>query len=227
MLKAVLRSPAVTAVLGQVIAAYLRFALATTRWTVLGDEHMAGPAMSGRIIAAFWHEMLGVMPVLFRHARRRNPALRATAMASRHRDGRLIGAVLRALGVGVAYGSTAKDGRERGGSAAARDLIGVIERGEAAAITPDGPRGPARRASLGVAQLAALSGAPVLPVAVMVQYYLRLPTWDRMILPLPFGRGVLVAEPPVAVARDGAEAALPVIQAGIEVAAARAAEGCR
>src|SRR5689334_20566130 len=31
--------------------------------------------------------------------------------------------------------------------------------------TPDGPRGPRRQAALGVAQIAALSGAPILPCA--------------------------------------------------------------
>jgi lysophospholipid acyltransferase (LPLAT)-like uncharacterized protein len=78
-------------------------------------------------------------------------------------------------------------------------------------ITPDGPRGPRRQAAPGVAQLAALSGAQVVPLGGATSAQRRLGSWDRMMFPLPFGRGVLVCGAPIAVPRDGAEAALPGI----------------
>jgi lysophospholipid acyltransferase (LPLAT)-like uncharacterized protein len=43
-----------------------------------------------------------------------------------------------------------------------------------------------------------------------------------MQLPLPFGRGVLVCGPPIAVARDGWQESLPVIAAALDAARARA-----
>ncbi len=35
----------------------------------------------------------------------------------------------------------------------------------------------------------------VLPCAAQTRWHIVLPTWDRMILPLPFGRGALVCRP--------------------------------
>jgi lysophospholipid acyltransferase (LPLAT)-like uncharacterized protein len=93
-------------------------------------------------------------------------------------------------------------------------------------ITPDCPRGPRRQAAPGVAQLAALSGAVVVPVGAAARWHRILPSWDRMMFPLPFGRGVLVAGPPIAVPREGAAAALPVIAAAIDAACAAADAAC-
>jgi len=93
-------------------------------------------------------------------------------------------------------------------------------------ITPDGPRGPRRQAAPGVAQLAALSGAALVPVGAASTRHRRLPSWDRMMLPLPFGRGVLVCGPPIRVARGEADAALPGIAAALDAAAAAADAAC-
>jgi hypothetical protein len=73
-----------------------------------------------------------------------------------------------------------------------------------------------------VAQLAAVSGVPVLPCAAQTSRRIVAPTWDRMIVPLPFGRGTIVCGAPISVARDGAEAALPVIAQALTAAADRA-----
>jgi hypothetical protein len=43
-----------------------------------------------------------------------------------------------------------------------------------------------------------------------------------MMLPLPFGRGVIAAGPLIRVPRDGAEAALPAIAAALDAACAAA-----
>jgi lysophospholipid acyltransferase (LPLAT)-like uncharacterized protein len=94
-------------------------------------------------------------------------------------------------------------------------------------ITPDGPVGPARDAAEGVVQLAARSGAPVLPMAARVRFARRLKSWDRMILPLPFGRGVVVCLAPIMVERSEAGAALGPLSAAMTAAADRAEELCR
>ena len=227
MLKRIGRSAALQRLLAGAIAAYLRLVLGTTRWRVEGIEHLAPVARTGNGLVGFWHEMLPLAPVLFRVAGGYNRRLRVTALASRHRDGRLIGAVLGALGIATAHGSSARNGRERGGATGALALLDVLQRGEAAAITPDGPRGPRRRAAPGVAQLAALSGLPVLPCGIQVRWHVRLGSWDRLILPFPFGRGALVCGAPITVPRHGWEASLPAIEAAMTAAAERAEALCR
>lgn len=221
-MKALLRRPAVQALLARLIGGYLAFALGTTRWRLDGAEHLAPVLGSGRAVAAFWHERLPLMPALLRHARRQVPGLRAGVLVSRHADGRLIGAVMGRFGAEAAHGSSRRNGKDRGGAAGALALLALLEQGGVAVITPDGPRGPRRVAAPGAAQLAALSGAPVLPCSAQLRWRVVLGTWDRMVLPLPFGRGVLVCGTLIAVPREGWEAALPGIALAMSAAADRA-----
>ncbi len=194
-MKRVLQHPAVQAVLAWIVSRYLRFALGTTRWTLHGEAHLTPFAAGTPGVIAFWHERLPLMPALLLRARRSRPDLAAHILASRHRDGRFLGEIMRGFGVGVAHGSTARGGQDTGGAAGARSLLSALAEGSHAVITPDGPRGPRRQAAPGVAQLAARAGVLVLPCAAQTRWHIVLPTWDRMILPLPFGRGALVCHP--------------------------------
>jgi lysophospholipid acyltransferase (LPLAT)-like uncharacterized protein len=74
--------------------------------------------------------------------------------------------------------------------------------GRWAAITPDGPRGPRMRVQPGLLMMARIAGAPVVPVAFSTTRGRLLGTWDRLLLPLPFGRGVYVVGAPIFLARD-------------------------
>lgn len=105
-------------------------------------------------------------------------------------------------------------------------MVELLIAGEHVAITPDGPRGPRRVAAPGVARLAALSGALVLPFAAQTSRRRVLRTWDRMVLPLPFGRGAVVCLPAITVPQEGWEASVPVITEALNAAAARADELC-
>ena len=222
MLKSFLQRPTVQAALAALVGRYLAFALRTTRWTVVGEEHLAPHAAGQPAIAALWHECLPLMPALWLHIRR--PGARVHVLASRHKDGRLIGEIMRRFAVDVVHGSTARDGRDKGGTTSVRQLLAVLATGSHVVLTPDGPRGPPHHAAPGVAQLAALSGVPILPCAARTTRARILPTWDRMILPLPWGRGVLVVGTPIAVPREGWEECVPAIAAALD-AAARQAEG--
>lgn len=226
MLKRVLRHRAVQAVLAWLVGHYLGFALWSTRWTLEGAEHLA-PCLEGRpMVVAFWHERLPLMPALWLLARRqgaqRGVVVRAHVLVSRNFDGRFIGTVMARFGVRVVHGSTARGGVDKGGAAALRGLLDGLAGGSNAVVTPDGPRGPRRVAAAGVAQLAVLAGVAVLPCAGQTSRKRVLGTWDRMVLPLPWGRGVLVCAPAVVVGREDAAAALPAIAAGLDAAAALA-----
>ena len=224
MLKTLLRSAGVQAVTARVVGLYLHTALRTTRWTVVGTEHIAAHIAGQPAIAAFWHERLPMLPALWFHMTAKGAHGTPRVLVSKHRDGRFIGTVVRRFGVQVVHGSSSKDGSardvtEKGGATSIRVLLNELQSGQHVLITPDGPRGPRRRAAPGVAQLAGLSGAPVLPVGAQTSRRRVLPTWDRMYVPLPFGRGVIVCGEPIAVPREGWEAALPAIEAALSDAA--------
>ena len=230
--KQVLRGAGARRAGARLIGAYLRFALRTTRWTVDGEANLLPFVQGGPVVVAFWHESLPLMPALWLRVRRVNPGRSAVMLVSRHADGALIGEALSRFGLAVVQGSTGRPGaddgkpEDKGGAAALLALMRVLRRGDAVAITPDGPRGPAREAALGVVLLAAASGAPVLPVAARVRFRRTLDSWDRMILPLPFGRGVVVCLAPIAVARHAAEASLAPLTQALSDAADRAEALC-
>jgi lysophospholipid acyltransferase (LPLAT)-like uncharacterized protein len=223
-MKRLARHPVVQRALAWLLGLYLWFALRTTRWTLHGGEHMAPHAQGAPAVVAFWHERLPLIAMVWLIARRRYPESRARphALVSLHRDGRFIGGVIRRLDIAVVLGSTS-----RGGAAGFRRLLGLLADGDHIAITPDGPRGPRRVAAPGVAQLAALSGCPILPCAAQTSRRRVMRSWDRMVIPLPFGRGVVVCGPTIAVPEVGWEDSLPVIAAALTEAADRADRLCR
>jgi lysophospholipid acyltransferase (LPLAT)-like uncharacterized protein len=166
-----------------------------------------------------------MMPMLWVQARQspegRGVRNRVHVLVSQHRDGRFIGAVVSRFALDVVLGSSS-----RGGARGLRLLLNLLAGGDHIAITPDGPRGPRRVAAAGVAQLSALAGAPVLPCAAQTTRHRVLPTWDRMVVPLPFGRGVVVCLPTITVPRDAWQDAVPAIAAALTEAANRADSLC-
>lgn len=210
-------------VLAWLLGLYLDFALRTTRWTLEGLDQLAQTLSDAPAVVAFWHERLPMMPMLWVVARKRPEVsiTRVQVLVSHHRDGRFIGAVIRRFGMTIALGSSS-----RGGAAGVRTMLTTLGRGEIVAITPDGPRGPARQAAPGVAQLAALSGLPVIPCSAQTNRRVVLGTWDRMVVPLPFGRGVMVCEPAIVVSRSDWKSAIPAIGEALTRAADRADALC-
>jgi hypothetical protein len=220
-MRRLIRHPAVQAALARILGAYIAFVARTTRWTLLDPGAALAEVAAGRpLILAFWHERLPVLPAVRRLAIRLDPAvadLKPHILVSQHRDGRFIGMAVERFGFRMVYGSSS-----RGGGQAMLEMLRILEAGHPVGITPDGPRGPRRQAAPGVAQLAALSGASVLPLGGATRHHRLLPSWDRMMLPLPFGRGAIACGALIRVPRDGAEAALPAIAAALDAACAEA-----
>lgn len=225
MLKRILRHKAAQELLARTLGLYLAFALWTTRWALHGAENVAPHVIGDPLIMAAWHERLPLMSALWLMMRHweggEGQRARVHIMISRSRDGRFIAAVVRRFGIDVAPGSSS-----RGGIAAMRDLVGLLASGSHVGITPDGPRGPRRHAAPGVAQLAALSGASIMPCAAQISRRWVLRSWDRMVIPKPFGRGIVVCGPTIRVSRAGWRDALPAIEAALNEAADRADRLC-
>lgn len=223
-MKRVLRHRIVQALLARLLGLYLAFALATTRWRFEGIDHIAPLTAGSPAIVAFWHRRLPLMPILWLRARR-EPRVRGIwrihVLVSRHVDGRFIGDVISRFQVGVVHGSSSS-----GGAAGLRSMLRLLRAGDLVVITPDGPRGPAGEAAPGVAQLAELADVPVLPCAAQTSRHWALRSWDRMLVPKPFGRGVVVCGPLIRVSRHGWEDAVPAIGAALNAAAEHADRLC-
>jgi lysophospholipid acyltransferase (LPLAT)-like uncharacterized protein len=190
--KRVLRSTRLRAALCWTIQLYIRFVYATNRWSVEGEEWPGLLRREGRgFILAFWHGRLMMIPMAWRRLAPMH------MLISAHRDGRIIADAVTYFGVQSIPGST-----RRGGSAALRQMLKQLASGDCVGITPDGPRGPAMVASIGIVNLARLAGAPIVPIVYATSRHKILNSWDRFHLALPFGRGVFVWGEPIRVARD-------------------------
>jgi lysophospholipid acyltransferase (LPLAT)-like uncharacterized protein len=148
----------------------------TWRVEVVGGEHLVAARSRGAFVFALWHHTL--VPLLWWHR-----AQEVTLLVSRHADGGLVADAAAALGYRVVRGSTS-----RGGAAALRSLLRALGRGRAAAVTPDGPRGPAGVVKPGVVAAAHRAGAPILPVTATADRTWRARSWDRLAIPRPFAR---------------------------------------
>jgi lysophospholipid acyltransferase (LPLAT)-like uncharacterized protein len=181
----------VQGVLAWTLAQWMRFCFATIRWTHENQGLAEGVwARGGGVLAVFWHSRIGLSPACWPLDR----ATPAKALISLSADGEFIAKAVARQGFPAVRGSSAnkdKADRAKGGSQALRDGLKQVKVG-ALAITPDGPRGPARVMAEGLPVLAKLSGAPALLIGISCNPAIRLKSWDRAVLPLPFGRGAIV-----------------------------------
>lgn len=204
--KQILRRDGVRRFLCWLVSLYIRLVRLTGAWTTDGGAIPAGFHAGKRpFILAFWHGRLLMMPCAWE---RRVPI---HMLISGHRDGRIIADAVRHFGIDSIAGSTTS-----GGSGALRTMVRHLKQGECVGITPDGPDGPAMRASSGIVAVARLAGAPVVPLAYATRRRRILDTWDRFHLPLPFSRGVFVWGEPIAIPPELDDAGIERYRALIE-----------
>lgn len=193
ILKTLTAQPWFRVLLGWLIATYIRIVRRTGRWTVEGaTDHLDLWQADRPFILCFWHGRLLMIPFAWPGDKR------IQVLISAHRDGRLIAEAMRHFAIGTRTGSTKK-----GGAEALRVMLRTLEGGDSIGLTPDGPRGPRMRATLGVIAAARLSGAPIVPLAFSSSRRRVLGSWDRFVLALPFGRGVFVWGEAIHVPRGG------------------------
>lgn len=203
-----LRSPWVMGALTRVFSGYIALTYKTLRWRregqAIADRVQAEAlASGGGAILALWHSRVPVGPATWPQGPDK-PEIRV--LVSQSRDGEFIARVIARLGLPSIRGSslkkTADTSKNKGGEQAFRDMVKWVKDGGAMAITPDGPRGPVEVMQKGAVALARVSGAPVLFVGVAVNPCIRLKTWDRTIIPLPFAKAAMVWDGPVHAGRD-------------------------
>ena len=187
-------------------ADYIHLVHRSGRWRSRGAEAPAAlwDARSPFILA-LWHGQLMMMPYCWR------PGTAMHVLISAHHDGVLIARTIGHLGLDSIRGSTRKSGAQ-----ALRTMVRRLGAGECVGITPDGPRGPRRRASEGIVTVARLAGVPILPVAASATRRRVLASWDRFTVALPFSRGTFAWGTPIRIARDADAAALAAARREVE-----------
>lgn len=178
---------------------FVRMLGATWRIRVTNDESFKKLREAGKpIVFVLWHGQM--LPLLYQH---RGEGI--VVLISEHGDGELIARIATSLGFGTVRGSTS-----RGAARALLGLVRVLNEGRDLAITPDGPRGPAKSFAPGPLIVAQRTGAPIIAAAVSASSAWRLKSWDRFMIPRPFARVSFAYSDPVYIdASDARDATMP------------------
>jgi lysophospholipid acyltransferase (LPLAT)-like uncharacterized protein len=178
-------------IIAAVVSAGVRLIGCTLRYEILGWQHAEKIyAQRRQIIWTFWH--CGILGVLYWGRNRGVVVLHSTNF-----DGQWIGRIIKKFGFGTALGSST-----RGGLRGLAELEQRFAEGRDVGFTIDGPRGPRFVAKPGPAILARSSGCPIEVFHVGYQHAKKLNSWDRLQIPRPFSRVVMIFAPPIEVPRD-------------------------
>jgi lysophospholipid acyltransferase (LPLAT)-like uncharacterized protein len=134
---------------------------------------------AGAEIFCFWHQCVLPCALYFRRTG-------ATILISRSFDGELITRILALFRFRAVRGSSSRSARE--------GLLGlkrVIENGQPAIFTADGPRGPIYRTKMGPIKLAQMTGARIGAFHLEPEHAWMMHSWDRFLVPKPFTRIVV------------------------------------
>lgn len=130
-------------------------------------------------IVAFWHGDLLMQPFNYKKLK---PKGTVKAIISEHRDGETISKIVEYLGIGTIAGSSS-----RGGAKAFINALKSLKKGVDVAITPDGPRGPMYSIADGIVTMSQKSKVKILPFSSKPTKYWQFRSWDKFIVPKPFG----------------------------------------
>lgn len=214
MFKRFRRSKAVQIFLGFILAAYIQFVRYTTRWTVERQELVQDILDSGAGgIGMTWHSRF-LMLIALKKVAKQKPHI----LISLSRDGELVAYTAKFLGIKTIRGSARKVGSQKpkGGSAALRGMLSAVENNGVVVMMPDGPRGPRQRLKNSSLGFARLSGAPIVSLTFSVKNRKQFDSWDRFVLPLPFGRGIIIWGTPLTIPEDASDEDLARYKTQIE-----------
>jgi lysophospholipid acyltransferase (LPLAT)-like uncharacterized protein len=158
---------------------YLRVVYFTCRWQfVFSDNYNKHQFLAQKgVIFAFWHNRLALGPGIFIGHKDIH------TLISTHSDGKIISNIVNKFGFGVINGSTNKNS-----AVALKTIIKKLHNGSNIVITPDGPRGPIYKINSNINKVAQKYNIKLIPVSCKTSRYFLLKSWDKLIMPLPFGK---------------------------------------
>jgi len=130
-------------------------------------------------IMACWHGELLMIPYAYKRYKK---IPNVKLIISDHFDGSLIAKTLSHFGFGTIRGSSTRN--------AARALLSAIKElkaGSDLGITPDGPKGPRHEVADGIVVMAQKAKVKVVLVEIKPSEYWQLNSWDKFVIPKPFG----------------------------------------
>jgi len=158
-------------------------------------------------IMACWHGQLFMIPYAYTHFRK-DPKVKL--LISEHFDGDLIARTLSFFGFSTIRGSST-----RGGVKALLQGIKDIKAGYDLGITPDGPKGPRHEVHDGIIVMAQKAKVNIVLVEIKPSKYWQVNSWDKFVIPKPFGVIEYFISEPIDVSTMGMDDAKKLIKEGM------------
>lgn len=130
-------------------------------------------------IMACWHGELLMIPFAYTRYKK-NPNVKL--VISEHFDGNMIAKTMGFFKFGTIRGSST-----RGAAKALIQAIKELKSGCDLGITPDGPKGPRHTVADGIVVMAKKAKAKIFLVEIKPTKYWQLNSWDKFVIPKPFG----------------------------------------
>lgn len=150
---------------------------------------------SGVYILALWHRyaLLGVMG---------HEGQNIVPLASQSKDGEIVAYVANIFRMKCVRGSS-----NRGAISAVKEILRSISENKNIAITVDGPKGPVYVAKSGIIDIAAKTGAAIVPMKpISSRNWILYRTWDKTCIPKPFSRATITYEKPFFIEKNASDA---------------------
>ena len=141
--------------------------------------HAPSTLSDKNFIMACWHGELLMIPYAYLKYRK-TPHVKL--LISEHFDGTLIAKTLHYFGFDTVRGSS-----RRNGAKALLQAIKSLRDGYDLGITPDGPKGPRHEVADGIIMMAKKANIKITLVEIRASRYWQLNSWDKFVIPKPFG----------------------------------------
>ena len=175
---------------------YLRFVYLTSRQKfIFYDNGNKAKFLNDQgVLFAFWHNMLALSPAMFKGHKD------IYALISPHLDGKILNDLVGKFGCKVIVGSSNKNPL-----GALRNIIEKLSQGSNIIVTPDGPKGPVYKVNSGITEIAYKYNKKLIPIVSSTSRCFRLKSWDKLVIPLPFGVIKVIIGSPLELTKDKAQ----------------------
>jgi lysophospholipid acyltransferase (LPLAT)-like uncharacterized protein len=165
--------------LSRIVKMTIKAILLTCRFRVSGMENFVQAASKRKCILMMWHNRLTlVAEIMTRYA----PQFKYAALISNSKDAEILASHTNSFSIGRAI-RVPHDNRAQ----ILQMMIKYLKYGnEVIIITPDGPRGPAKKVKPGAVHAAKETGASIVPLSWEASKVWKFNTWDKLMLPKPF-----------------------------------------
>ena len=164
----------------------------TNKWNIEGEEKYIKLIEQGQsVIISIWHGR--VLTFVKQLAYKKYYAVAGT-----HNDAEIIARICINMGWKVIRGSSSDKGRE----AYEAILDALNEPGSLVAMTPDGPKGPAKIPKAGIVKAAQRTGSIIIPAAAHSTKRLGFTNWDTFYVAKPFGRIEVIYGDPISFGKE-------------------------